>query len=141
MNDPRRAHLIAPLAGLLLMAGCSGAARLTLSDVQTVRHIKGTRLSLMTAARAFTQKELFKISSYEEQSGRVLAFRNTSMGRQNESRMVIMHLTILPEAEDSCEVTARFVFAKDPGYMTRDEQDMLLECYRLLFDELVRGGD
>lgn len=84
----------------------------------------------------FAIREEFKITSFEEETGRIIGFRNVSLSRQNETRRIIMHLSIVPVSGNQCELNARFVFGDSPVTLTKEDENMLVGCYTSLFDYL-----
>jgi hypothetical protein len=120
----------------LMIAGCATGPQLTLDQIQPHHVVAGDKSSLMNAVRMFAMREQYKISSFEEETGRVVAFRNVSLGRQDESRRIIMHLSIVPASPNSCELDARFAFGDSPGTLTREEENILVGCYTALYDHL-----
>jgi hypothetical protein len=117
-------------------AGCAPAPTLTLDQIQTHRVIAADKASLMDAARMFTIQEQFKISSFEAETGRVIAYRNTALSRQNETRLIILHLSIVQLSATESEVDARFAFSDSPGALTREQENVLVDCYTALFQRL-----
>jgi hypothetical protein len=120
----------------LVIAGCATGPQVTLDQIQPHHVVAGDKSSLMNAVRMFAMREQYKISSFEEETGRVVAFRNVSLSRQDESRRIIMHLSIVPGSGNSCELDARFAFGDSPGTLTKEEENILVGCYTALYDHL-----
>jgi hypothetical protein len=93
-------------------------------------------MKLMEAVRVFTIRELFKISSFEEETGRILAFRNTMTSRAEDAKTIIMHVNIIATSPTTCEVNARFTYSRPSAVLSKDDESVLTDCYIGLFDLL-----
>lgn len=123
-------------AGSVTLAGCAAGPQMSLDQVQAHHVVAGDKTSLMDAVRMFAVREQYKITSFEEESGRVVAYRNVSLARQAESRQIIMRLSFVTASANTCEVDARFVFGDSPGTLTKEEENLLVGCYTTLYDHL-----
>ena len=128
--------VVALFAVFLALPGCATGPQLTLEQVPTHSVIPSEKSSVMDAVRMFAIKEDFRITSFEEETGRIIGFRNVILSRQNETRRIIMHLTIVAAPGNQCELTARFVFGDSPVSRTKEEENILVGCYTSLFDHL-----
>jgi hypothetical protein len=131
-----RKTLLPLLLALMTLTTCAPGPRITLDQVQTRRTIAAEKSVLMDCVRIYAMKELFKISSLEEETGRILGFRNTTGVRKDDPRTLLMQVSIVSTGPAVCDVNVRFVYSGNPASLSRDEESTLVECYSTLFDAL-----
>lgn len=128
--------LLPSLLALLTIAGCAAGARIPLDQIQTRRTIAAGKAVLMDRVRIYAMKEQFKISSLEEETGRIHGSRDqTGVGREG-MRALFMQVSIVPTAPAACDVTVRFIFSGIPTPVDRNEESILVECYTGIFEAL-----
>jgi hypothetical protein len=123
-------------ATLLLIAGCSSAPRLSLEQINTRRVYEGAKDDIMNAARTFVTREMFKLQSFEPETGRIAGYKSVTFPRSTDPKVVIMQASILPEAQGKWQVSALFRFSGTTDILTHEEESLLVECYTSFFGQI-----
>lgn len=123
----------------LLIADCSTGPRTSLKDIPTTRVFKLTRTQLLDAVRVYSVKEGFSLESSELESGRIIGRRTLQAAQMGDpSKLIIMNLRLASVDSTHCELTSWFRFSSVGNALTREEEDILRDCYITLYDELDR---
>jgi hypothetical protein len=125
------------IASALVFFGCSSTESIPLSQVQPTRVFKIPRSDVFEAIRFFTVREQFRIDSFEEETGRVIAHKVLAGRRGDDPKTVIMNLRIHVVEKGITEVNARFTYYMAQGVLKKDEEAELVDCYTMLFDVIA----
>jgi hypothetical protein len=120
----------------VLIAGCAPGPRLSLEQINTRRVYQGTKSDIMDAARTFVTREMFKLQSFEPETGRIAGYKSVSFPRSIDPKVVIMQASILPEAQGKWQVSALFRFSGTTELLTHEEESLLVECYTSFFGQI-----
>ena len=123
----------------LFFADCSTGPRQSLKEIPTTRVFKLSRPQVLDAVRVYSVKEGFSLESSEEESGRIIGRRTLQSAQMGDpSKLIIMNLRLAPVDSAHCEVTSWFRFTSVGNALTREEENILRDCYITLYDELDR---
>jgi hypothetical protein len=122
----------------VLLAGCSSAPRLTLSQIQPNRVFALTKETAFETIRFCAIKQEIRIQSLEFESGRIIGYRTYSYRDQPDPKVIIMKLKVSSIDPGHTEVQASFTFSKFADALTKEEENMLVDEYVTLFDYLER---
>ena len=125
-------HLLV-LAFLLTLAGCATTERIPLSQLQTKRMFKLDRTTVLETVRLFALREEFRISSFEESTGRVIGHKKMQTRAGETGKTIVMNLRVNDLEPKVTEVDARFAYYEHQGEMSKDDESMLVDCYVMLF--------
>jgi hypothetical protein len=127
-------HIPVLLTSILLLAGCSQTQHLSLEQIQPVRVFTMTKGDALETARLYCVKEGFRVDSFEEETGRVIAHRTQQEVTSVETgKMIIMNLRIVAVDAQHTEVTTRFTYSSVNDALNREQQEILADCYTLLY--------
>jgi len=119
---------------ILLLAGCSQTQHLSLEQIQPVRVFTLAKADALETARLYCVKEGFRLDSFEEGTGRVIAHRTQQEVTSNQTgKMIIMNLRIVEIDPLHTEVTTRFTFSSVNDALSREQKEILADCYTLLY--------
>lgn len=119
-----------------LIAGCASAPYVPLDQIKTRRVYQGTKQDIMNAARVFATREMFKIQSFEEETGRIAGYKSVSFPRSDDPRTIVMQVSIVPESQGKWDVSAVFRYSQAGEQLTRGEESLLAECYSSFFTQI-----
>lgn len=122
----------------VLLAGCSSAPRLTLSQIQPNRVFALTKEAVFETVRFCAIKQEIRIQSQEFESGRIIGYRTYTYRDSPDPKVIIMKLKITPIDPLHTEVQASFTFSRMADALTREEENLLADEYLTLFDYLER---
>lgn len=125
-------------AALVLIAGCAPAPRLSLEQINTRRVYQGTKDDIMNAARTFVTREMFKLQSFEPETGRIAGYKSVSFPRSTDPKVVVMQASILPDGQGKWQVSAMFRYSGTTDILTHEEESLLVECYTSFFEQIDR---
>jgi hypothetical protein len=122
------------LLSILLFAGCSQTQHLSLEQIQPVRVFTLAKADALETARVFCVKEGFRVDSFEDETGRVIAHRTQQEVTSDQTgKMIIMNLRIVEIDPLHTEVTTRFTYSSVNDALTREQKEILADCYTLLY--------
>jgi len=131
-------RLLVPALSLFL-ACCASSPRLTLQQIQPVRVFQLTKAEVFETVRFFAIKEGFSLDSFEQETGRIIGHRtNPATASGETSKMIIIHLKVIPADSGYSEVTSKFAFSSLGDSLTREEEETLADLYSHLYDYLER---
>lgn len=123
-------------ASLMLIASCAPAPRLSLEEIKTRRVYEGTKDDIMNAARTFVTREMFKLQSFEPETGRIAGYKSVSFPRSTDPKVVIMQASIQPDSQGKWQVSALFRYSGTTDLLTHEEESLLVECYTSFFGQI-----
>jgi len=127
-------HIPVIVIPILLLAGCSQTQHLSLEQIQPVRVFTLAKADALETARLYCVKEGFRLDSFEEGTGRVIAHRTQQEVTSNQTgKMIIMNLRIVAVDPQHTEVTTRFTFSSVNDALSREQKEILADCYTLLY--------
>lgn len=127
-------HIPVIVIPILLLAGCSQTQHLSLEQIQPVRVFTLAKADALETARLYCVKEGFRLDSFEEGTGRVIAHRTQQEVTSNQTgKMIIMNLRIVEIDPLHTEVTTRFTFSSVNDALSREQKEILADCYTLLY--------
>jgi hypothetical protein len=115
------------------------------------RYLVGVH-ELFEAIREESQIDQFRLDRFTEDGGRIIGHKNTTSSARKEGEfstattamMVIMNIKVKKIEENETEMVVNFAFESGHGTVTREEEEILLECYNAILRELdgkfVRAG-
>ena len=129
---------------LLCIALSCATERTSLQDINPTRIYKTTVPALFDEVRLFSIQEGFRLERFEQESGRVIGYRNLAVSSSETglasaaatNRKIIMVLKIRPKAERETSVLASFVYGDEQLVLSRSDEQELISCYRALFRRL-----
>lgn len=129
---------------LCIALSCASTERTRLQDINPTRIYKATVPAFFDEVRLFSIREGFRLERFEQESGRVIGYRNlivssseTGMASATATnRKIIMVLKIRPKAERETSVLASFVYGDEQLVLSRSDEEELISCYRILFRRL-----
>jgi hypothetical protein len=128
-------NLLVPLL-IVALAGCATTASVPLSQIQTKRMFKIDRATALETVRMFALREEFRVSSFEESTGRVIGSKKMQSRAGETGKTVIMNIRMNDLEPKVTEVDARFAFYEHQGEMSKDDESILADCYVMLFGML-----
>jgi hypothetical protein len=118
----------------IALVGCSSTESIPLKDVQPKRVFKIDRPTVFESVKFFAIRELFRLDSFEEETGRVIGHKVLEVRRGDEPRTIIMNIRVIKIEDKVTEVNARFTYYQAPGVLKKYEEAELVDCYVMLFD-------
>ncbi len=120
----------------LIFIGCSSTQQIPLNEIQTNRVFKLSRGDVFETVRFFTIREEYRIDSFEEETGRVIAHKVLTPRRGEDPKTIIMNLKVLRVEDNVTEVNARFAYYEFRGELKKNDEAELADAYLNLFHTL-----
>jgi len=129
---------------LCVALSCVSTERTSLQDINPTRIYKATVPALFDEVRLFSIHEGFRLERFEQESGRIIGYRNVSVSsseaglssQSSTNRSIVMVLKIRPTAERETSFIASFVYGGGQIVLNRSDEEELVRCYKMLFRHL-----
>ena len=155
-------HILALLILSALLTSCSTAPRIPLSQMRTERIYKIDKENMFGAIRFFSKHEGFFLSNCNEETGVVIGYKREegynpvgeiyeeSTGIQKGAdagkerpgeRRIFMNLKVTEVGAEKCKIKAHFSFSNIEGTIMKSDEDIIVDWYNRLFDQISAFGE
>lgn len=131
-----------PIFLCLLLLSCAPSNTLRLQDVNPSRTYNAAYDQVLDAIRMYAHKEGFKLDRFETEYGTIIGHKtDTEGGRARAgsdpmSKVLVMKLSVKRQTALRTDVNSSFAFGGVQTTQTKDDEDILVTNYTMLFDYL-----
>ena len=120
----------------MIFQGCGSLENTSLNQIERERTYTVDKAKLLNNIKSFAISNEFRISVWEEQSGRVIGeWKDVGYDIQ-DPRSIIMNLDINPLDRGRCRILVDFSFRKSSGTIKQDDMTLLVDWYDKFFGYL-----